>query len=58
MTTAKALRILAGLTLLAALAAPGAQAQDKPRTGGILTWFDYGDPGRRDGRRLQRAPAL
>ena len=48
MTTAKALRILAALALLTALAAPGAEAQDKPRPGGILTWFDYGDPGRLD----------
>src|SRR5712692_6393678 len=28
-------------------AAP-AEAQEKPRPGGILTWFDYGDPGRLD----------
>jgi peptide/nickel transport system substrate-binding protein len=26
----------------------GAGAQDKPRSGGVLTWFDYGDPGRLD----------
>jgi peptide/nickel transport system substrate-binding protein len=26
----------------------GAFAQDKPRSGGVLTWFDYGDPGRLD----------
>ena len=25
-----------------------AAAQEKPRPGGILTWFDYGDPGRLD----------
>ena len=48
MTTSKALRILAGLALIAALAAPAAQAQGTPRPGGILTWFDYGDPGRLD----------
>ena len=36
--------------LLATIAVPGlpADAQEKPRTGGILTWFDYGDPGRLD----------
>ncbi len=49
---------LSRLTRLAALAAvllatigpPAgpAGAQEKPRTGGILTWFDYGDPGRLD----------
>ncbi len=48
MTTSKTLRALAGLALIAALAAPAAQAQDKPRPGGILTWFNYGDPGRLD----------
>jgi peptide/nickel transport system substrate-binding protein len=26
----------------------GAGAQEKPRPGGILAWFDYGDPGRLD----------
>ena len=31
-----------------ASAAPARSAQDKPRTGGILNWFDYGDPGRLD----------
>jgi peptide/nickel transport system substrate-binding protein len=38
--------VLSMLTLLG----PGvaAEAQDKPRPGGILTWFDYGDPGRLD----------
>src|SRR5512147_3269651 len=43
---------LAALTvaLLATIAVPvpPAGAQEKPRTGGILTWFDYGDPGRLD----------
>src|SRR5258707_12542007 len=49
---------LSRLTRLAALAAAllvtialptgPAAAQEKPRTGGILTWFDYGDPGRLD----------
>src|SRR5207253_946158 len=26
----------------------GAPAQEKPRYAGVLTWFDYGDPGRLD----------
>jgi peptide/nickel transport system substrate-binding protein len=39
--------VLAALVLLVAGAA-GVAAQDKPRSGGILTWFDYGDPGRLD----------
>ncbi len=49
---------LSRLTRLAALAAAllapiglpagPAGAQEKPRPGGILTWFDYGDPGRLD----------
>src|SRR5260370_42444611 len=49
---------LSRLTRLAALAAAllatiglpagPAGAQEKPRTGGILTWVDYGDPGRLD----------
>ena len=38
---------LAIVTLLLVSAGIGA-AQDKPRSGGILTWFDYGDPGRLD----------
>src|SRR6266516_3826936 len=48
MTISKTLRILAGLALVTAFVVPAAQAQDKPRSGGILTWFDYGDPGRLD----------
>src|ERR1700675_2330315 len=48
MTMPKTLRLLAALALIAALAAPAAIAQDKPRSGGVLTWFDYGDPGRLD----------
>jgi len=35
--------------ILIALTAGGGAAQtEKPRAGGILTWFDYGDPGRLD----------
>jgi len=42
------LRILALLVSIAVLAAAPATGQDKPRYGGILTWFNYGDPGRLD----------
>ena len=34
--------------LLAGLSASGAEAQEKPRYGGILNWYDYADPGRLD----------
>jgi len=43
--TALAAALLLALGVL--FAAP-ATAQEKPRPGGILTWFDYGDPGRLD----------
>jgi ABC-type transport system substrate-binding protein len=45
-----AFRRAAVLTIvaLAGLGAGGALAQDKPRSGGVLNWFDYGDPGRLD----------
>ena len=37
------------IAILTALAlASGASAQDKPRPGGILNWYVYGDPGRLD----------
>jgi peptide/nickel transport system substrate-binding protein len=36
------------LIVALALTAAGAAAQDKPRYGGILNWFDYGDPARLD----------
>jgi peptide/nickel transport system substrate-binding protein len=39
---------LALVTLLLVASALGVSAQDKPRYGGILNWFDYGDPGRLD----------
>jgi peptide/nickel transport system substrate-binding protein len=43
---------IAGLALLGPVGTLGpgasAEAQEKPRSGGILTWFDYGDPGRLD----------
>jgi len=34
--------------LLVGLSASGAAAQEKPRYGGILNWYDYADPGRLD----------
>jgi peptide/nickel transport system substrate-binding protein len=42
--------ILTGILalLLVILSISGPAAQEKPRYGGILTWFDYGDPGRLD----------
>jgi peptide/nickel transport system substrate-binding protein len=46
-TTRIAVTVLAAL-LVAAIGGAGVWAQDKPRTGGILNWFDYGDPGRLD----------
>ena len=41
MKSARAWTSLTGLLLIVAVSAV---AQEKPRTGGILTWFDYGDP--------------
>jgi peptide/nickel transport system substrate-binding protein len=41
-------RAWTSLTVLLLILAVTAVAQEKPRTGGILTWFDYGDPGRLD----------
>jgi len=38
----------AAVVFVLALLAPPAPAQEKPRPGGILHWFDYGDPGRLD----------
>jgi peptide/nickel transport system substrate-binding protein len=34
--------------VLTVLGVAGATAQEKPRYGGILNWYDYGDPGRLD----------
>jgi peptide/nickel transport system substrate-binding protein len=45
------IRVIATVLCLVLLALPGAAPlaqQDKPRHGGVLTWFDYGDPGRLD----------
>jgi ABC-type transport system substrate-binding protein len=43
-------RALTAVLTILALAAAGANAvaQEKPRSGGILNWFDYGDPVRLD----------
>ena len=40
-------RTLRGLSAVSAIGEAHAQ-QDKPRYGGVLNWFDYGDPGRLD----------
>jgi peptide/nickel transport system substrate-binding protein len=42
------IRAVFAIAAALALAAGAAAAQDKPRHGGILNWFDYGDPGRLD----------
>src|SRR5262245_25594882 len=44
------LSMLVAVAGLAATTAPATSQQpaEKPRSGGILTWFDYGDPGRLD----------
>ena len=47
LTRRGALAVAVLFTLGSLMTAPAA-AQEKPRTGGILTWFDYGDPGRLD----------
>ena len=47
MTRSRGLSTILALTLVLGLVAT-APAQDKPRYGGIVTWFDYGDPGRLD----------
>ncbi|MBI2527633.1 MAG: ABC transporter substrate-binding protein [Candidatus Rokubacteria bacterium] len=48
MRTSRVIGVIAALLLLAALGTPWTAAQEKPRRGGVLTWFDYGDPGRLD----------
>ncbi|MBI3635307.1 MAG: ABC transporter substrate-binding protein [Candidatus Rokubacteria bacterium] len=47
MSRSRILAVLLALVLAGALVVTGS-AQDKPRYGGILNWFDYGDPGRLD----------
>ena len=44
----KSLILSLTVLLLVGLSAPGAAAQEKPRYGGILNWYDYADPGRLD----------
>jgi peptide/nickel transport system substrate-binding protein len=41
-------RVLAAVVAILLLATIPVVAQDKPRYGGILNWFDYGDPSRLD----------
>jgi peptide/nickel transport system substrate-binding protein len=41
-------RILVFLTILILVAVTAVVAQEKPRYGGILNWYIYGDPGRLD----------
>lgn len=48
MKRSHALSIGVVLTLAMVLGHLGAGAQDRPRPGGVLGWFDYGDPGRLD----------
>ncbi len=48
MRTSRGLAVSLTIVLLIGLGVAGAAAQEKPRYGGVLTWFDYGDPGRLD----------
>ncbi len=48
MRASRSVRSVLAIALALAVTAAGAAAQEKPRYGGILTWFDYGDPGRLD----------
>ncbi len=48
MRTSRSVRFVLAIALALAVGAAGAAAQEKPRYGGVLTWFDYGDPGRLD----------
>ena len=47
MNSARFVRLVLAAVVLLGFAATGL-AQEKPRYGGILNWFDYGDPGRLD----------
>jgi peptide/nickel transport system substrate-binding protein len=47
MHRSKVLVVILALLVLGA-GASGAAAQDKPRYGGVLNWYVYGDPGRLD----------
>jgi peptide/nickel transport system substrate-binding protein len=51
MSLSRSVRVTVAILAVLALsgpAGPPAVAQEKPRPGGVLTWFDYGDPGRLD----------
>ena len=48
MKSARGLAVVLAIAMLAAVGGVDALAQEKPRYGGILSWFDYGDPGRLD----------
>jgi peptide/nickel transport system substrate-binding protein len=48
MIATRTLALVVTLALIATLGGMEVLAQDKPRYGGILNWFDYGDPGRLD----------
>ena len=48
MKTPRSLALLLAIVLAAALGATDVLAQETPRRGGIVTWFDYGDPVRLD----------
>ena len=48
MSLSRRTRLAVLATALLAISGMPAHAQEKPRTGGILNWFDYGDPGRLD----------
>ena len=48
MIRSRALVMMLTVALVATLGAGLAVAQEKPRSGGVLNWFDYGDPGRLD----------
>ncbi|MGH2393130.1 MAG: ABC transporter substrate-binding protein, partial [Candidatus Limnocylindria bacterium] len=48
MKRSKILVVLTLLVLGAGVSVADVAAQDKPRSGGILNWYVYGDPGRLD----------
>ena len=48
MRTVRRISVFLAVVLLVGLGAGGGATQEKPRYGGVLTWFDYGDPGRLD----------
>src|SRR4030095_2644059 len=48
MSLSRRTRLAALAAALLVITGTSADAKEKPRTGGILNWFDYGDPGRLD----------